>query len=229
MPSFPPVWSSTNEFLPSRLTLINWLIGKFDVKIANKKSRHFVKIFCHRNQAGFPPLTQTPYDNLIISEVTESSSSHQLGEGPEGTPPPPLLPPKTRKLPGVAQAGLTPLSGQVVTGSQQGNNTKRHQLPAEAATLEPVLHSHLLDSPGVSVVRISSLNRSASSVASSQARLSNKVTKPVRRSKSQLPARGGKFVTSITHGGSVTLVSLNDQQEPESREFQPIDPDITPR
>ena len=126
MPSFPPVWSSTNEFLPSRLTLINWLIGKFDVKIANKKSRHFVKIFCHRNRAGFPPLTQTPYDNLIISEVTESSSSHQLGEGPEGTPPPPLLPPKTRKLPGVAQAGLTPLSGQVVTGSQQGNNTKRH-------------------------------------------------------------------------------------------------------
>ena len=79
------------------------------------------------------------------------------------------------------------------------------------------------------MVRISSLNRSASSVASSQARLSNKVTKPVRRSKSQLPARGGKFVTSITHGGSVTLVSLNDQQEPESREFQPIDPDITPR
>ena len=76
------------------------------------------------------------------------------------------------------------------------------------------------------MVRIGALNRSLSSVA----RLSNKVTKPVRRSKSHLPAGGrNKFVTSITHGGSVTLVSLNDQQDPESREFQPIDPDITPR
>ena len=76
------------------------------------------------------------------------------------------------------------------------------------------------------MVRIGTLNRSASSVAT---RLNNKVTKPVRRSKSQLPTRGSKFVTSITHGGSVTLVSLNDQQEPQSREFQPIDPDISPR
>ena len=79
-------------------------------------------------------------------------------------------------------------------------------------------------------MRIGALTRSASSVASSVARPNNKVSKPVRRSKSQLPAGvKNKFITSITHGGSVTLVSLNDQQEPESREFQPIDPDITPR
>ena len=103
-----------------------------------------------------------------------------------------------------------------MTGSDQTNNTKRHQLqPAERT--EP---------SGVSLVRIGApgLNRSVSSVA----RLSSKVTKPVRRSKSQLPSNS-KFVTSITHGGSVTLVSLNDHQEPESREFLPIDPDITPR
>ena len=116
-------------------------------------------------------------------------------------------------------------TGQVVTGSEGregregSNNTKRHQLPAGSTQLHSALDC------GVSVVRIGALNRSASSVA----RLANKVTKPVRRSKSQLPARGNKFVTSITHGGSVTLVSLNDQEDPESREFQPIDPDITPR
>ena len=124
--------------------------------------------------------------------------------------------------PQAAQGGGE-LAGQVVTGSERSNNTKRHQLLAAGST-DSQQHSPL-DS-GVSVVRIGTLNRSASSVAT---RLDNKVSKPVRRSKSQLPARGNKFVTSITHGGSVTLVSLNDQQDPESREFQPIDPDITPR
>ena len=137
---------------------------------------------------------------------------------PPQAAPPPLLPPKTlRKLPAV-QAVHT---GQAVTGSEQTNNTKRHQLPGERQG------ETVVDTSGVSVVRIGApgLNRSVSSVG----RLSNKVTKPVRRSKSQLPARANKFVTSITHGGSVTLVSLNDQEDPESREFQPIDPDITPR
>ena len=136
---------------------------------------------------------------------------------PPQAAPPPLLPPKTlRKLPAV-QAVHT---GQAVTGSEQTNNTKRHQLPGERQG------ETVVDTSGVSVVRIGApgLNRSVSSVA----RLSSKVTKPVRRSKSQLPSNS-KFVTSITHGGSVTLVSLNDHQEPESREFLPIDPDITPR
>ena len=116
--------------------------------------------------------------------------------------------------------------GQVVTGSEEeSNNTKRHQLPPGSSSGSTGSSGLPVLDGGVSVVRIGSLARSASSVG----RLGNKVTKPVRRSKSQLPARGNKFVTSITHGGSVTLVSLNDQEEPESREFQPIDPDITPR
>ena len=156
---------------------------------------------------------------IFISERTESpsSSSKQAGLVVQGTPPP-VLPPKTRKLPGVtggAAEGQQVVRG--LAGSEQSNNTKRHQqLPAGSVQLG-------------SVVRVGALNRSASSVGSSTARLGNKVSKPVRRSKSQLPARGNKFVTSITHGGSVTLVSLNDQEDPESREFQPIDPDITPR
>ena len=76
---------------------------------------------------------------------------------------------------------------------------------------------------GVSVVRIGSgggLARSASSVTGSRPRR-EPIAKPLRRSKSQLP--GSKFVTNITHGGSVTLVSLNEGQNSQAPgQFHPI-------
>ena len=112
------------------------------------------------------------------------------------------------------------------TSENRNNNTKRqqqlHQLPSE----QPEKSTNNLETfvdTGVSVVRIGSgINRSVSNVGT---RLRTRVPKPVRRSKSHLT--GGKYVTNITHGGSVTLVSLNSQDQ--AREFQPIEPDTTTR
>lgn len=80
----------------------------------------------------------------------------------------------------------------------------------------------------MSVVRIGpGVTRSVSSVAGSRP-VRTRVVKPLRRSKSHLT--GSRGVTNITHGGSVTLVSLNNQDESGlSREFQPIEPDLSPR
>ena len=141
-----------------------------------------------------------------------------------------MLPPKTRKLqgpgtvtlasgPGVPGPAGTSLattgSDTVTTGEHNTTKRQQHQL------LQPAQESFVDD--GVSVVRIGTgINRSMSNVGS---RVRTRVPKPVRRSKSHLT---GKYVTNITHGGSVTLVSLNNQDD-VVREFQPIDPDITPR
>ena len=52
--------------------------------------------------------------------------------------------------------------------------------------------------------------RSTSSVTDLRPKTRPPIAKPVRRSKSQHISahKGGSFVTSIQHGGSVTLVSL---------------------
>ena len=162
-------------------------------------------------------------------EPRHSSSSVKSLKNVSLTPPP-VLPPKTRKLQGPGTVTLASASGHVqagpgvpgpagTTGSDTGehnNTTKRQQHQLLAAT-----ESFVDD--GVSVVRIGTgINRSMSNVGS---RVRTRVPKPVRRSKSHLT---GKYVTNITHGGSVTLVSLNNQDD-VVREFQPIDPDITPR
>ena len=64
------------------------------------------------------------------------------------------------------------------------------------------------------------LGRSVSSVTGTSRLRREPIAKPVRRSKSQLP--GAKFVTNITHGGSVTLVSLNEGQTRVPGQFHPI-------
>ena len=152
--------------------------------------------------------------------------------GPDVTPPPPLLPPKTRKLLGeTARPGSQESTG---TGPAQTaastNTTKRHQLQPPATSG----HNQASDIRGntleaseasVSVVRIGpGVTRSVSSAGARPLR--TRAVKPLRRSKSHLTTQG-RCVTNITHGGSVTLVSLNSQEQ--SREFQPIEPDLSPR
>ena len=152
-------------------------------------------------------------------------------------PGPPSLPPKTRKLLAsgeTARPGSQESTGRPEPAAQTAstNTTKRnhHQLHTTSghhseATLESSQAS-------VSVVRIGpGVTRSVSSAGSRPVR--TRVVKPVRRSKSHLTGGPGRCVTNITHGGSVTLVSLNNQdEEPRtgpSREFQPIEPDLSPR
>ena len=152
-------------------------------------------------------------------------------------PGPPSLPPKTRKL--LAGAGETARPGsQESTGRPEPaaqtastNTTKRnhHQLHTTSGHSEATLES---SQASVSVVRIGpGVTRSVSSAGSRPVR--TRVVKPLRRSKSHLTGGPGRCVTNITHGGSVTLVSLNNQdEEPRtgpSREFQPIEPDLSPR
>ena len=112
------------------------------------------------------------------------------------------------------------------TSENRNNNTKRQQQLHQLNSEQPEKSTNNLETfvdTGVSVVRIGSgINRSVSNVGT---RLRTRVPKPVRRSKSHLT--GGKYVTNITHGGSVTLVRLNSQDQ--AREFQPIEPDTTTR
>ena len=61
----------------------------------------------------------------------------------------------------------------------------------------------------------SNLNRSASSVTS-RPKSKAPIAKPVRRSKSQLVQQQRNYVTSIQHGGGVTLVSLNSDSSSSS-------------
>ena len=153
------------------------------------------------------------------------------------TPPgPPSLPPKTRKL--LAGAETARAGSQESTGREQPaqttstNTTKRqhHQLllskPATSG-LASDKHAALESEASVSVVRIGpGVTRSVSSAVSRPVR--TKLVKPLRRSKSHLTG-GPRCVTNITHGGSVTLVSLNNQEQELSREFQPIEPDLSSR
>ena len=160
------------------------------------------------------------------------------------TPPPPSLPPKTRKLLGVetARAGSQESTGRSEQPAQttSSNTTKRqHQLHQPATSghqtlAESTLETRESSEASVSVVRIGpGVTRSVSSAGAARPLRTQRLTKPVRRSKSHLSpgAAGARLVTSITHGGSVTLVSLNSQEQERSatREFQPIEPDTSHR
>ena len=204
------------------------------------------------NVTGTSGSNGSPINKHPKLEPRLSSSSVKSIKNVNMTPPP-VLPPKTRKL----QSGIgLQTVGQVVqtsdrqvtttngalgtgassaTGSSSGeqNITKRqHQLLLQQKGSNQ--ETFVDDGVSVSVVRIgpgsgSGINRSVSSVGTIGSRARTRVPKPVRRSKSHLTGGGNsKYVTNITHGGSVTLVSLNNQDD-VVREFQPIDPDITPR
>ena len=177
------------------------------------------------------PLQKHPKLEARLSGASLSSSSSKT----MSLTPPPVLPPKTRKLVSGGQAGAgAGSSGAAQQTAQQasssGNNTtkRQHQLQPSHSSHSSSLESEerILPQERVSVVRIgavpTSLSRSLSSVAATGTRLRTRVAKPVRRSKSQLT--GGKYVTNITHGGSVTLVSLNSQEEAEAgSRFQPLE------
>ena len=180
------------------------------------------------------PLQKHPKLEARLSGASLSSSSSKT----MSLTPPPVLPPKTRKLVSGGQAGAgAGSSGAAQQTAQQasssGNNTTKRQHQLQPSTSSHSSHSSSLESEErilpqerVSVVRIgavpTSLSRSLSSVAATGTRLRTRVAKPVRRSKSQLT--GGKYVTNITHGGSVTLVSLNSQEEAEAgSRFQPLE------
>ena len=177
------------------------------------------------------PLQKHPKLEARLSGASLSSSSSKT----MSLTPPPVLPPKTRKLVSGGQAGAGAGSSgaaqqQTAQQASSGNNTtkRQHQLQPSTSSHSSSLESEerILPQERVSVVRIgavpTSLSRSLSSVAATGARLRTRVAKPVRRSKSQLT--GGKYVTNITHGGSVTLVSLNSQEEAEAgSRFQPLE------
>ena len=175
------------------------------------------------------PLQKHPKLEARLSGASLSSSSSKT----MSLTPPPVLPPKTRKLVSGGQAGAGSSGAAQQTAQQassSGNNTtkRQHQLQPSTSSHSSSLESEerILPQERVSVVRIgavpTSLSRSLSSVAATGARLRTRVAKPVRRSKSQLT--GGKYVTNITHGGSVTLVSLNSQEEAEAgSRFQPLE------
>ena len=176
------------------------------------------------------PLQKHPKLEARLSGASLSSSSSKT----MSLTPPPVLPPKTRKLVSGGQAGAGSSGAAQQQTAQQassGNNTtkRQHQLqPSTSSSHSSSLESEerILPQERVSVVRIgavpTSLSRSLSSVAATGTRLRTRVAKPVRRSKSQLT--GGKYVTNITHGGSVTLVSLNSQEEAEAGgRFQPLE------
>lgn len=159
------------------------------------------------------------------------------------TPPPPgppSLPPKTRKLlagPGeTARAGSQESTGREPAAQTTSTNTTKrqhHQLHKPATSGHHTQATLESSEASVSVVRIGpGVTRSVSSAGSRPVR--TRVVKPLRRSKSHLTGGPGRCVTNITHGGSVTLVSLNNQDTEElrtglSREFQPIEPDLSPR
>ena len=173
------------------------------------------------------PLQKHPKLEARLSGASLSSSSSKT----MSLTPPPVLPPKTRKLVPGGQAGAGSSGAAQQQTAQQASSssstTKRqHQLqPSHGHGSSLETEDRILPQERVSVVRIgavpTSLSRSLSSVAATGARLRTRVAKPVRRSKSQLT--GGKYVTNITHGGSVTLVSLNSQEEEEASRFQPIE------
>ena len=176
------------------------------------------------------PLQKHPKLEARLSGASLSSSSSKT----MSLTPPPVLPPKTRKLVSGGQAGAGSSGAAQQQTAQQasssGNNTtkRQHQLQPSTSSHSSSLESEerILPQERVSVVRIgavpTSLSRSLSSVAATGTRLRTRVAKPVRRSKSQLT--GGKYVTNITHGGSVTLVSLNSQEEAEAgSRFQPLE------
>ena len=177
------------------------------------------------------PLQKHPKLEARLSGASLSSSSSKT----MSLTPPPVLPPKTRKLVSGGQAGAGAGSSgaaqqQTAQQASSGNNTtkRQHQLQPSTSSHSSSLESEerILPQERVSVVRIgavpTSLSRSLSSVAATGTRLRTRVAKPVRRSKSQLT--GGKYVTNITHGGSVTLVSLNSQEEAEAgSRFQPLE------
>merc|ERR1711997_1266427 len=84
----------------------------------------------------------------------------------------------------------------------------------------PLQHSHSRIAGNTSTTLI----RSTSSVTDRRPKTRPPIAKPVRRSKSQHISahKGGSFVTSIQHGGSVTLVSLGgDNTSGASRDQQP--------
>ena len=176
------------------------------------------------------PLQKHPKLEARLSGASLSSSSSKT----MSLTPPPVLPPKTRKLVSGGQAGAGAGSSgaaqqQTAQQASSGNNTtkRQHQLqPSTSHSSSLESEERILPQERVSVVRIgavpTSLSRSLSSVAATGSRLRTRVAKPVRRSKSQLT--GGKYVTNITHGGSVTLVSLNSQEEAEAgSRFQPLE------
>ena len=174
------------------------------------------------------PLQKHPKLEARLSGASLSSSSSKT----MSLTPPPVLPPKTRKLVPGGQAGAgssgaaQQQTAQQASSSSSSTTKRQHQLqPSHGHGSSLETEDRILPQERVSVVRIgavpTSLSRSLSSVAATGARLRTRVAKPVRRSKSQLT--GGKYVTNITHGGSVTLVSLNSQEEEEASRFQPIE------
>ena len=196
--------------------------------------RAFTQVLLSSGDQG-SPLQKHPKLEARLSGASLSSSSSKT----MSLTPPPVLPPKTRKLVSGGQAGAGAGSSGAAQqqtaqqASSSGNNTTKRQHQLQPSHSSHSSHSSSLESEErilpqerVSVVRIgavpTSLSRSLSSVAATGTRLRTRVAKPVRRSKSQLT--GGKYVTNITHGGSVTLVSLNSQEEAEAgSRFQPLE------
>ena len=110
----------------------------------------------------------------------------------ERLPPKPVLPPKLRNQ--LMQQNMDFYGGRQMSLGPIG--------PDSGSSSTDSNHSNLLQETFVDERR--GLNRSASNVTKSKA----PIAKPVRRSKSQ-HFSSKSYVTSIQHGGSVTLVSLS--------------------
>ena len=126
-----------------------------------------------------------------------AQAQHHLGHR-RALPPAPVLP--LQSLKSVAPPIYYNSSGNSSTTSSGGSYLQSNSATSASNTTESF---------------VDQLKRSASSV--NPKNRSVPIAKPIRRSKSQ--RLGQNFVTSIQHGGSVTLVSLNgelDQEKPNS-------------
>ena len=141
-----------------------------------------------------------PGKELVRQGHLRSGGGSHLGHHRRALPPAPVLPQSLRPVaPSIQHYNSSGNSS--TTSSNSYYQTKQHQSSSTGG-----------NSPDVALAATSSyvdqlVKRSASSV---NAKNRAPIAKPVRRSKSQRVVNPMQnFVTSIQHGGSVTLVSLN--------------------
>merc|ERR1719204_991376 len=157
-----------------------------------------------------------PYHSQLTSHMANVSSSIPYNENVDTAKPPPkpILPPKLKTT-----TNNNNKNTRTGVGGGQSSGTMDNRYPSSSSSssdgvpanlqetfVDPERTRTAMAAAAAAASSSSGLNRSASSVTS-KSRVP--IAKPVRRSKSQHFSGGKSYVTSIQHGGSVTLVSLS--------------------